>query len=123
MTHAPDLMFVGGAWTPAIGGGVWPLVDPGRGEAFAEVAYGDARDAQAALDAAAGAFPAWSARTAYDRAALLERAADLIASRVDVYARRTTEDHESENFVQPRIADGERPCSSQHSVGMCWQTG
>jgi acyl-CoA reductase-like NAD-dependent aldehyde dehydrogenase len=92
MTHAPDLMFVGGAWTPAIGGGVWPLVDPGRGEAFAEVAYGDARDAQAALDAAAGAFPAWSARTAYDRAALLERAADLIASRVDVYARRTTEE-------------------------------
>jgi len=92
MTHAPDLMFVGGAWTPAIGGGQWPLVDPGRGEAFAHIAFGDARDAQAALDAAAAAFPAWSARTAYDRAALLERAADLIAARADVCARRTSEE-------------------------------
>jgi acyl-CoA reductase-like NAD-dependent aldehyde dehydrogenase len=92
VTHAPDLMFIGGQWVAAKGGGTWHLIDPGRAEALTEITYGDARDAHAALDAAAEAFPAWAARTAYERAALLEKAADTIAARVEVYARRTTEE-------------------------------
>ena len=92
MSHAPDLLFIDGRFVPAVGGQTWSLADPGRGETLAEVAFGDARDARAALDAAAAAFSAWSARTAYDRAALLEKAADVIASRVDLFAKRTTEE-------------------------------
>jgi acyl-CoA reductase-like NAD-dependent aldehyde dehydrogenase len=37
-----------------------------------------AADVRAAMDAAAAAFPAWSARTAYQRGAILERAASLL---------------------------------------------
>lgn len=87
-----DRMYIGGAWVEAQNGGCWPLVDPATENVIGEIAYGDAADARAALDAAAEAFPAWSRRNPYDRAALLEKAAEIIASRVDEYARRTTEE-------------------------------
>lgn len=69
-----------------------PVIDPSSGAAIAEVPHGDREDAQAALDAAAAAWPGWAARTAYDRGAILERAAALISERVEDLARRTTEE-------------------------------
>jgi len=87
-----DAMWIGGQWVAAKNGGTWPLVDPGTEDVLGDVPYGDADDARTALDAAAGAFPEWSRRTAYERGALLDKAADLIASRVDAYARRTAEE-------------------------------
>ncbi len=87
-----DRMLIGGEWLTARGGGIWPLIDPATEAVIAELPYGDSADARAALDAAAGAFPAWSRKTAYERAAILHKAADLIAARVDAYARRTTEE-------------------------------
>ncbi len=92
MTAPLDQMWIGGRWTGGAGGRTRALVDPGTEQSIAELPYGDGADARAALDAAADAFPAWSARTAYDRAALLDRAAALIGERVDDYARRTTEE-------------------------------
>lgn len=68
------------------------VVDPATGEAIAEVPWGDGADARAAIDAAAAAWPAWAARTAYDRGAILEHAATLIAERADELARRTTQE-------------------------------
>jgi succinate-semialdehyde dehydrogenase/glutarate-semialdehyde dehydrogenase len=87
-----DRMWIGGEWTGARNGRTWSLVDPGNEQVLGEIPYGDAEDARLALQAAAEAFPAWSGRTPYERAALLQRAADLIAARVDEYARRTTEE-------------------------------
>jgi acyl-CoA reductase-like NAD-dependent aldehyde dehydrogenase len=85
-------MLVGGEWVGARSGATRPLVDPGTEEVVAELPFGDAEDARAALDAASDAFPAWARKTAYERAAVLERAADLIAARTDAYARRTSEE-------------------------------
>jgi acyl-CoA reductase-like NAD-dependent aldehyde dehydrogenase len=85
-------MWIGGAWTGARSGRTLPLVDPGTEQVLAELPYGDGTEARAAIDAAAEAFPAWSARSAYDRGALLDRAAALIGERLDDYARRTTEE-------------------------------
>jgi acyl-CoA reductase-like NAD-dependent aldehyde dehydrogenase len=87
-----DKMLIGGAWVDARHGGRWPLVDPATESVIADMPYGDAADARDALDAAAGAFPAWAAKTPYERGAILEKAADLIAARVEEYARRTTEE-------------------------------
>jgi acyl-CoA reductase-like NAD-dependent aldehyde dehydrogenase len=87
-----DCLLIGGEWVAAQAGGVWPLVDPATETVIAEVCYGDAADAQRALDAAAAAFPAWARKTVYERGALLEKAADLIAARLEPYARRTTEE-------------------------------
>ncbi|HRI69613.1 MAG TPA: NAD-dependent succinate-semialdehyde dehydrogenase [Polyangium sp.] len=96
-----DRMFIGGAWVEAQNGGRWPLVDPGTENVLGEVAYGDAADARAALDAAAEAFPSWSKKNPYERATLLEKAADVITSRLDEYARRTTEES-GKPFAQSR---------------------
>ncbi|MCB9685599.1 MAG: NAD-dependent succinate-semialdehyde dehydrogenase [Alphaproteobacteria bacterium] len=85
-------MWIGGQATEAVGGGRWTLIDPATEAPIEEVAYGDDRDAVRALDAAASAFPDWSRRTAYQRAAVLEAAADRIVARLDELARRTTEE-------------------------------
>lgn len=85
-------MLVGGRWTGARGGGTWSLVDPGTEAELGRVAYGDAEDARAAMDAAAAAFPGWARRTVFERTAILDRAADLISTRLDAYARRTAEE-------------------------------
>ena len=69
-----------------------PVIDPSSGRAIAEVPHGDGDDARRALDAAAAAFPAWAARTAYERGAILERAAALIAERAADLGARTTEE-------------------------------
>jgi acyl-CoA reductase-like NAD-dependent aldehyde dehydrogenase len=85
-------MIVDGAATESHTGRWKPVIDPCTGQAIAEVPWGDAGDAQRALDAAAAAWPAWAARTPYERGAVLERAAALIGERVEELARRTTEE-------------------------------
>ena len=92
MSDHGERMYVNGAWTDALDGRTRPLVDPATEEVVAEVAFGGRAEAEAALEAAAQAFPAWSRKTPYERAALLEKVADRIAARVEDYARRTTEE-------------------------------
>jgi len=87
-----ELQIVAGAWQAAHGDRWWTVVDPSTGQAIAEVPWGDGDDARTAIDAAAAAFPAWSRRTAYERGAILERAAALIGERVELYAQRTSEE-------------------------------
>lgn len=87
-----DRMYIDGAFTGSVSGKTRALVDPGTEAVLAELPYGDAEDAKLALDAAAKALPAWSAKTAYERAAVLEKAAELIAARAAEYAVRTAEE-------------------------------
>lgn len=87
-----ELQIVGGRELASATGRWWSVVDPATGEAVGEVPWGDAGDVELALDAAAAAWPAWARRNAFERGALLERAADLIRERVEGYARRTAEE-------------------------------
>ncbi len=87
-----DRMLIGGEWVGALGGGCWALQDTGNEEHLADLPFGDARDAEAAIEAAAAAAPAWAKKTAYERGALLERAAQLITERVERCAVRTSEE-------------------------------
>ncbi|HET8819363.1 MAG TPA: aldehyde dehydrogenase [Xanthomonadaceae bacterium] len=73
--------------------GRWREVfDPARGEAFAEVADGDAREVDAAVAAAQRAFPAWSSLPSDQRARWLERLATAVESRLDDFARAEARD-------------------------------
>jgi acyl-CoA reductase-like NAD-dependent aldehyde dehydrogenase len=83
---------IGGDWVDALGGGSWDLVNPATEEIIEQIPFGDGADAYAAIDAAADAFPAWSHLTAYDRGAILEKAAALIEANLDDFARITTEE-------------------------------
>jgi succinate-semialdehyde dehydrogenase len=81
--------YVGGAWTDASNGKTWDVVNPATEETVATVPFGNASDCRLALEAAARAFPAWSAATAYERGSYLRRISDLLRERADRLAEVT----------------------------------
>lgn len=84
--------FISGEWVEASSGGTWDLINPATEETIEQVSFGDEKDARAALDAADAAFGEWSHTNPYHRARYLENAAATIRSRVDEFARITTEE-------------------------------
>ena len=78
----PDLPqghFIDGAFCPPSGGRSMQSLDPGRAEAFADFARGDAADVDAAVESARRAFESlWRDTPAAERGRVLYRAAELI---------------------------------------------
>jgi len=77
----PYQLYINGAWRDGRQGKTIEIEDPATGEFFATSAYGDVEDAIDAMDAAASAFPGWKNKTAYERGALMDKAAALIRER------------------------------------------
>lgn len=72
-------LLIGGAWVePA---GTYPIVNPATEEVVGHAPDASVADAEAAVAAAAEAFPAWSRTSPEERAVLLRRAADLLDER------------------------------------------
>lgn len=88
----PYQQLINGEWVDAADGGTWDLIDPATEAVIGVLPFGNARDARAAVDAAAAAFPAWSRKTPYERAEILIRAANWIRARVEELARITVEE-------------------------------
>lgn len=80
---------IDGAWTDAMDGGRWDVMNPATEETIRSVPFGAGADCHAAIEAAARAFPAWASRTPYDRGALLARTAQLLRERADEIGRTT----------------------------------
>jgi succinate-semialdehyde dehydrogenase/glutarate-semialdehyde dehydrogenase len=85
-------MFVGGAWTESESGERTEATSPATGEVIGSVPKGSRADAERAVAAANAAWRDWAARSAFERAAALERVAELIAERRDDLARTLTLD-------------------------------
>lgn len=83
---------IGGEWVDAAGGGTWDLLNPATEQSLGLMPFGDERDAYAAIDAAAKAFPLWASKTAYERAEVLMKAADWVMRNMEDLARVTTEE-------------------------------
>jgi 5-carboxymethyl-2-hydroxymuconic-semialdehyde dehydrogenase len=66
--------------------------NPATQEVLAEVAAGGAAEVDAAVAAAKAAFPAWAARPAGERAALLRTLGDLITAETQAIARTESQD-------------------------------
>jgi acyl-CoA reductase-like NAD-dependent aldehyde dehydrogenase len=85
--------FIGGDWIAAADGSTFEDRDPFTGDVVASVAAGGAEDARRAVEAAAAAFPAWSATPPAERQRVFLKAADVLESRrdevVDLLARET----------------------------------
>jgi len=80
---------IGGNWRNASNGGLWNVVNPATEEVVRTVPFGNEEDCRSAIDAASEAFPAWSARTVYERASPLKKAADVIRERSAELAHTT----------------------------------
>ncbi len=92
--NRPDLLidraFIGGEWRNARQGRTLDVDNPATGEVLGTIADCDETDTRAAIDAAAGAFADWRARTAGERSALLERWHSLILENLVDLARIMT---------------------------------
>jgi succinate-semialdehyde dehydrogenase/glutarate-semialdehyde dehydrogenase len=84
--------YINGAWTAADGGEAIPVTNPATGECIGSVPRMGAAEARRAIEAAAAALPAWRARTAKERAAVLRRWFDLVlANQEDLAILMTAE--------------------------------
>ena len=86
----PFQLYIDGHWRDAANGKTIDIPNPATGEVVGSQAYGGAPETREALDAAARSFPDWKARTAYERAALLTKAAGLMRQRAPEIARVLT---------------------------------
>ncbi len=83
-------LYIDGAWRPGAAGESFAVVNPATEEVLANVASAEIADADAALDAAHGAFADWAARSPRERAEVLRRAFELMTARLDDFARLIT---------------------------------
>ncbi len=84
--------YIDGDWVDAVSSGTWKVINPATEDVVREVPFGDGGDCKAAIDAAARAFPGWSSRTAYERAGILRKAADVMRERAGALAKTTVEE-------------------------------
>ena len=101
MATRAQRQYIGGRAVAAASGKTLKVEDPSTGRAIAEVQHSGRADVDAAVKAAAAAFPAWSARTPGERSLALLKLADAVESRKRSLART-----ESANAGKPISAVG-----------------
>ncbi len=79
--HEPYRLLIGGEWVEG-DGGTYPVVNPATEQEVGGAPEASVAQAEAAVAAAAEAFPAWSRTSAEERAELLHRAAEAVAAKV-----------------------------------------
>ncbi len=85
-------LYINGQWCPASDQGVFSKINPYTDEVFAQIAAGKRADAWRAVEAAAEAFPAWSATPPATRRTLFLKAADLLEKKQQDIARLAAEE-------------------------------
>jgi len=92
-TVTQDYSFVvGGAWAESESGARMEATSPATGESLGTVPEGTRADVGRAVAGANAAWREWAARSAFERAAAMERVAELIAERRDDLALTLTLD-------------------------------
>jgi succinate-semialdehyde dehydrogenase / glutarate-semialdehyde dehydrogenase len=84
----PTLALIDGEWVTSAK--TFRVTDPATGAEVATVPDLGAQDAKRAIDAAARALPAWSAKTAKERAVILKRWFDLVTAETESLAQLMT---------------------------------
>ncbi|VTT99203.1 succinate-semialdehyde dehydrogenase : NAD-dependent aldehyde dehydrogenase OS=Singulisphaera acidiphila (strain ATCC BAA-1392 / DSM 18658 / VKM B-2454 / MOB10) GN=Sinac_1922 PE=3 SV=1: Aldedh [Gemmataceae bacterium] len=83
-------LYINGAWCDAAAGKKLAVTNPATEETLAEISFGGRADTARAVGAAAEAMKSWSKLTAYDRAKVLKKTAELMRERADAIARTMT---------------------------------
>ena len=80
------LLYINGNWGPGTSARTLPVVNPATGGQIGTVAYAERADLDRALDAADQGFKAWRKVSAFERAKLMRKAANLFRERADAIA-------------------------------------
>jgi succinate-semialdehyde dehydrogenase/glutarate-semialdehyde dehydrogenase len=89
-TATQKRMFIDGKWCPADDGRSLGVINPATEEVITDIAYGGRKETRRALEAAHKAMPGWMKLTAWDRAKVLKKTAELMRDRADTIARTMT---------------------------------
>lgn len=84
----PTAALIDGDWVTSKK--TFPVLDPATGDKLADVPDMSAEDTRRAIDAAYKAFPAWAAKPAKERGAILQRWCELILSETEALAQLMT---------------------------------
>jgi succinate-semialdehyde dehydrogenase/glutarate-semialdehyde dehydrogenase len=82
--------YIGGKWENANSGATRDVVNPATGEKIGTVPDMGVAETRRAIEAAGAAFPAWAAKTAKERGAILRRWNDLMLANADDLAKLMT---------------------------------
>src|SRR5947209_556000 len=83
-------MYIDGKWCDADSGRTLKVINPATEEVITEIAYGGRAETRRAVEAAARAMSAWMKLSAWDRAKVLKKTAELMRERADAIARTLT---------------------------------
>jgi succinate-semialdehyde dehydrogenase/glutarate-semialdehyde dehydrogenase len=137
-------MYIDGKWCDADSGRTLKVINPATEEVITEIAYGGRAEVRRAIEAAARAMPPWMKLSAWDRAKVLKKTAELMRERADAIARTLTTEqgkplaeskaeilHSADTFewfgeegkraygqVIPNTAPGKRHVTLKHPVGV-----
>lgn len=89
--------FIGCRFVPPASGAYLDVFEPAEGAVYAVVADGEAKDVDAAVEAASRAFTAWSTTPAEERGRLLNTIADVIGKRAGGW------------FIEPTVIECLKP--------------
>lgn len=94
-SYEQQQLFIDGAWTPAIAGATFDVLDPATGAVFTQCPAATAADVDRAVAAARHAFDhgPWPLMTGAERAAVLRRMATHLKERQDKIARLEVRDN------------------------------
>lgn len=90
MSYPDTNLYIDGTWRPAEGNRTLPVLNPATEEVIGTVAHASKGDLDEALAAAERGFAAWRKVSAYERAKLMRKAADIFRSRADAIATLMT---------------------------------
>jgi succinate-semialdehyde dehydrogenase/glutarate-semialdehyde dehydrogenase len=79
-------LYIDGKWRHATSGQTFAVTNPATSEVLAQISAAGTEDVREAVNAADSAFPAWSARSAYERSGYLYDAYRLMLERADELA-------------------------------------
>jgi succinate-semialdehyde dehydrogenase / glutarate-semialdehyde dehydrogenase len=137
-------MYIDGKWCEADNGRTLGVINPATEEVLEEIAYGGRAETRRALEAAHRAMPSWMKLTAWDRAKILKKTAELMRQRADALSRTLTLEqgkplaesraeilHSADTFewfaeegkraygqIIPNSAAGKRHMTLKHPVGV-----
>src|SRR3974390_344225 len=85
-------LFIDGKWLTGEGRKGEDVINPATGKTLAHLPHASTADLDAALAAAQKGFQVWKATSAYDRAKIMRKAADLVRERYDHISKVQTQE-------------------------------
>lgn len=120
-----DKLYIDGAWVAPAASETLEVFDSATEEVFATVPAGTREDIERAVQAAARAFPSWSAMAPKDRGALLQQVAEGLQARSSELADTITHEvgmpRSLSEMLQVALPIGEFAGNADRAVTYAWQ--